>query len=373
MSHSTLNLATFPAVVHGARDYAELARLGLNPDHIIDFSANSNPYGPHPTVLAAVSAVLDAATLARYPDRDCLALRAAIAATDQTPIETILAGNGATELIHLIAQAFVKPGSRHLVIAPTFGQYAHAIRLMGGEVIEYRPPAANRDLRFEAGAVADAICNCQPDGIWLCNPNNPTGQQWTAAELAHLRSADPSQQAIWVVDESYRYFVAVPTPLDSWADGENLIILRSLTKDQALAGLRLGYVLAAPMVIAALRARQASWSVNTLAQIAGVAALQEEVLAWRQETLTCLRQHALDLWTDLTASGYHVLPTATSYALVVVENAAAVRQRLLPEGVLVRDCASFGLPQHLRIAARLPVENKRLLTAVKREKEITLC
>jgi histidinol-phosphate aminotransferase len=373
MAPSVPNLAAQLPVVHGARDYGELAQLGLNPDEIVDFSANSNPYGPHPSVLAAVRTALDSAMLARYPDRDCLALRAAIAAVDQTPVETVLPGNGATELIHLIALALVEPGSRHLLAVPTFGQYAHAIRLSGGEVIEYRPPAANSDLRFDTQALAAAIRHARPDGIWLCNPNNPTGQQWTAGELARLRAADSTQRAMWVVDESYRYFVAEPTPLSSWAGGDNVIILRSLTKDQALAGLRLGYVIATPPVIAALRAVQPTWSVNTLAQIAGVAALQEPVLAWRQQTLICLRRHAADLWAGLSGLGHRVLPTATTYALVAVENAAVVRHRLLLQGVLVRDCTSFGLPQHLRIAARRPVENEALLAAISREKEALQC
>jgi threonine-phosphate decarboxylase len=347
-------------VAHGAFDYAELARLGLQPDKLIDFSANSNPYGPHPTVLAALADALQADRLARYPDRDCLALRAALAAVDETPPETILPGNGATELIHLIALALVEPGSRQVVIGPTFGQYAHAIRLAGGKVIEYRP---SPDLRFEAEAVAAALRCWQPDGVWLCNPNNPTGQQWSATDLAHLRAAAP--KALWVVDESYRYFTATPTPLTGWTGDENLILLRSLTKDQALAGLRLGYIIAAPAVITALQAVQPTWSVNTLAQVAGVAALQPEVLIWRDHTLACLRRHAADLWASLAELGYPVLPTATPYALVQVAEVAIWRERLLFQGVQVRDCASFELPQYARIAARRPEENERLLNAVK--------
>lgn len=357
-------LADLSPVVHGAYDYSELARLGLSPEEIIDFSANSNPYGPHPAVLTAIqTAVLDPAILTHYPDRDCLALRAAIAAVDQTSSDRILPGNGATELIHLLALTLVEPGSRHLLIAPTFGQYAHAVRLAGGEVVEVRPD--NPELRFEVEDVAAAIRRWQPNSIWLCNPNNPTGQQWTAAALAHLRAADATQRAWWVIDESYRYFTAIPTPLADWAEGDNLIILRSLTKDQALAGLRLGYVLAAPAVIAALRAVQPSWSVNGLAQVAGVAALQEPVLVWRQQTLDCLREHALNVWTGLDALGYPVLPTSVPYALVAVPEAAAFRQNLLQQGIQVRDCTSFGLPRYVRIAARRPQENERLLAAVK--------
>lgn len=357
-------LAALAPVVHGAADYGELARLGLAPAEVIDFSANSNPYGPHPSVLAAVqTAVVDPAILAHYPDRDCLALRAALAAADRTSSDRILPGNGAAELIHLLALTLVEPGSRHLLVAPTFGQYAHAVRLAGGEVIEVRPD--NPEFRFDVDTVAAAIRRCQPAGIWLCNPNNPTGQQWSAAELAHLRAADPTGRAWWVIDESYRYFTAVPTPLAVWAEGDNLVILRSLTKDQALAGLRLGYVLAAPAVITALRAVQPSWSVNTLAQIAGVAALQEPVLAWRQQTLACLREHAVNLWTGLEEVGCPVLPTSTPFALVNVNDAASFRRRLLRQGVQVRDCASFGLPRHVRIAARRPEENERLLAAIK--------
>lgn len=355
-------LATLSPVVHGACDYGELARLGLPPAEIVDFSANSNPHGPHPAVLAAVQAALDPATLAHYPDRDCLALRAAIAATEETSSNRVLPGNGATELIHLLALALVEPGSRHLIAAPTFGQYAHAIRLLGGEVIEIRP--ANPEFRFEAGAIAAAVRRWQPDAIWLCNPNNPTGQQWSAAELAHLRATYSSQRTWWVIDESYRYFAAAPTPVAGWAEGDNLIILRSLTKDQALAGLRLGYVLAAPTVIAALRAAQPTWSVNALAQVAGVAALQEPVLIWREQSLDCLRRHAVELWSRLIELGYAVLPTDTTYTLVAVENAATFRQELLRQGIQVRDCASFGLPQYVRIAARRPEENDRLVAAI---------
>ena len=362
-------LATLPPATHGARDYGELIRLGLNPDKVIDFSANSNPYGPHPAVLEAVAVAVTIDTLARYPDRDCLALRAAIAAAEKVSGEALLPGNGTVELIQLIALAFVRPGSRHLILAPTFGEYAHAIHLLGGQVYEYRPPAASADLRLDAEGVAAAIRRLQPDSIWLCNPNNPTGQQWTAGELAYLRAADPAHRALWVVDESYRYFTADPIPLASWSEGENVIILRSLTKDQALAGLRLGYAMAAPPLIAVLRAVQPTWSVNSLAQIAGVAALQAPVLAWRQHSLARLRQHAASLWAGLAELDFEVLPTTTSYTLVGVDNAANFRHRLLLQGLQVRDCASFGLPRHIRMAARRPAENESLLNAIKLQKE----
>ncbi len=357
---------TLPPAIHGARNYGELARLGLSPEAVIDFSANSNPYGPHPAVLSAGQAAVTAPGLAHYPDRECLALRAALVATEGVLPENILPGNGAAELIQLAALAFVAPGSRHLILAPTFGEYTRAIQLMGGQAIEIRP--TRPDLCFEADEVAAALNRLQPAGVWLCQPNNPTGQSWNAAELAQLRAAAPDARMLWVVDESYHHFARQPVSFKPHLAEGNLLILRSLTKDMALAGLRLGYAIAAPPLIAAMRQTQPPWSVNSLAQAAGVAALQPEVLAWRQESLAQLHWAAADLWAGLAGLGLEVLSSQTTFALVVAGKAAQFRRRLLAHSLLVRDGTSFGLPHHIRIAARRPEENARLLQAIEAEK-----
>jgi threonine-phosphate decarboxylase len=354
--------ATLPFVTHGAINHSEFQRLGLRPDAVIDFSANSNPYGPHPAVVAAVQAAVSASTLARYPDRDYLDLRAALAAVEGVTSDWVMAGNGANELIHVAALAVVTPGSRHLIVTPTFGEYAQAIGLRGGQVFEYRP--THPDLRGDVEAVAALIEHLRPDSIWLCNPNNPTGQQWNAAELAYLRQLESAQRAWWVVDESYHHFAAAPVTLKSKLESGNLIILRSLTKDMALAGLRLGYAMAAPPLLDLLRRVQPAWSVNALAQAAGIAALQPEVLAWRNESLEKVQQHARQLWSKLRELGLTVLPTSTPYGLVKVGQAAEFRRNLLLAGILVRDCTSFGLPDCIRAAARRPEENERLLTVI---------
>jgi histidinol-phosphate/aromatic aminotransferase/cobyric acid decarboxylase-like protein len=143
-----------------------------------------------------------------------------------------------------------------------------------------------------------------------------------------------------------------------------MIIIRSLTKDHGLAGLRLGYAIARPEYIEILRAVQPPWSVNSLAQVAGVAALQPDVSTWRRQSLAQLHHHAADLWNSLSQMGFRVLPTSTTYALVEVDHAAILRRSLLAHGLLVRDCTSFGLPAYIRIAARLPEENERLLAAL---------
>lgn len=361
-------LVSISPAVHGARDYTELARLGLVPDDVLDFSTNSNPYGPAENVLAAVRRVVSGASLSRYPDRDCLGLREAIAAAENVPGANVLPGNGAAELIQLIALAFVLPDSRHLILAPTFGEYSRAIRLAGGIVTEVRPRAGGPDLYLDVETAVAAIRELQPDGVWLCNPNNPTGQVWAFPELAHLRAAVSSRPVLWVVDESYRYFTPSPVSVlgaaDSWTEDETTVVIRSLTKEYALAGLRLGYVVAAASLITTLQKVQPPWSVNTLAQAAGTEALQPAGLVWRQESLSRLQEEAATLWRELAVLGQKVLPTAATYSLVEVGDAAEFRRRLLASGLLVRDCTSFGLPGHVRIAARRPSDNQRLVETV---------
>ena len=360
------SVSTLPSAVHGARNYDELERFGLDPGEIVDFSSNCNPYGPHPSVLEAIGAALSASTLNRYPDRDCLALLSSISEAEGVPGQCLLPTNGASELIQLVATAFVEPGSDHLILAPTYGEYGRAIHLMGGRVREHRAHGVN--LQFDPESAAAAIRRLRPAGIWLCNPNNPTGQPWGREALDYMRRADPEQRALWVVDESYRNFFkdGAPGPSIGFQESENVLILRSLTKDHGLAGLRLGYGMAAPGLISILRSVQPPWSVNSLAQVAGIAALQPEVAAWRANSLAQLHRHAVTLRQELSEAGYSVLASSTPYFLVEVGRAAAIRQQLLQAKLLVRDCTSFGLPAHIRIAAQLPEENERLLDSMRR-------
>ncbi len=382
--HTRPSLTTLPPSIHGARNYKELAQLGLNPDHILDFSATSNPYGPHPIVLQAIQQAITSPTIARYPDRDNLALCQAIATAESVSPPQILPTNGASELIQLIALAFIAPQKPHLILAPTFGEYNRAIHMMGGNTLQYRPD--NLALHFDIEPLLDTIQQVQPQSVWLCNPNNPTGQQWTPAELQQLYAAAP--HALWVIDQSYRYFGHPPknkikkissgypakgqeqTSIFN-ATNENVIIIRSLTKEHALAGLRLGYAIAAPKLIVTLKSVQPPWSVNTLAQIAGIAALQPQVLTWRDESLAQLQHHATKLWGALKELGYKVNSTSTPYALVNVKDGSTFRHTLLKHGLLVRDCTSFALPQYIRITTRLPPENKQLITAMRNQTLLT--
>ncbi|MCB0209468.1 MAG: histidinol-phosphate aminotransferase family protein [Anaerolineae bacterium] len=355
------------SVPHGDIDYGELNKLGLTPHDIIDFSANSNPFGPHPAVLEAIRAAVTVPKLRHYPDRHCLELRQAIAMAEDIDPHFILPTNGANELIQMVALAFIKPGSRHLILSPTFGEYERAIRVMGGHVQPYF--AAGSNYRHDIAHVATVIRETQPATVWLCNPNNPTGQYLTPAEIAELRSS-AQPETLWIVDESYQYFSAFEESLSRPAiardHDENIIVMRSLTKEHGLAGLRLGFAIATPERIEQLRVTQPAWSVNSLAQVAGVAALQPDVQAEQRRNIRQLLSYAAALWAELGDIGLRVLPTNTSYTLIETGQAAPTRRALLNSRLLVRDCSSFGLPQHIRVAAQLPEQNRRLIEALSR-------
>ena len=219
------------------------------------------------------------------------------------------------------------------------------------------PPSAG--FAFPAEAVTRALAAAPTRVLFLCHPNNPTGQLLPLARLAAWSKAHP--HTLFVVDESYLPFAeAAPSALD--LHRTNILVIRSMTKAYGLAGLRLGYAVGAAPIIDALRRAQPPWSVNAPAQAAGRAALaQTAALA---PTLHQLRQHARDLQTALRAQGWRPLPSDVHFFLLPVDDARAVRAALLPRGLIVRDATSFGLPGHIRIAARTPAENQRLAAAL---------
>ncbi|HID65179.1 MAG TPA: histidinol-phosphate aminotransferase family protein [Anaerolineae bacterium] len=346
--------------VHGGPDYAELAALGLSPDEVIDFSANANPYGPSPRVRAVLAGV----PLDRYPDAQALALRERLAQVHRLTPDHVIVGNGTTELIWLLGMAYLQRGDPVVIIGPTFGEYCAAAGLMGARVIEYRAPAA-ADFQPDVNAIAARIQQQQPRLTFLCNPNNPTGLYLAREAVETLAAA--CGEGLLVVDEAYRAFVAGPWPSEplvkrgpglSPVEG-NVVLLRSMTKNHALAGLRLGYALASPEVVATLRKVQPSWSVNAAAQAAGLAALSEE--DHLRETLPRIAEAKAYLAEELTGLGLRVVPSAANFLLVEVGDGRALRRKLLSHGLMVRDCTSFGLPEYVRIAARRMEECRRLI------------
>jgi histidinol-phosphate aminotransferase len=295
--------------------------------------------------------------LHQYPDQGCVDLVAALADSLDVSATRILPGNGVSELIWLTALAFARPGSRALVLGPTYCEYLRAAGIMGACVTTWR---AREETGFvpEPSAITAQLASVRPQLMFLCHPNNPTGAVLPPEAIAAW--ARQHLETLFVVDEAYLPFAAGLGSALALA-AENVVVLRSMTKDFGLAGLRLGFALGPEAVIGALRRVQPPWSVNALAQAAGTAALAD--LSHRQHTLEQLGRAKQELAAGLTRLGLPPVPSATHYFLVRVGDGASFRLALLRRGVLVRDCGSFGLPGYIRIAARRPAENERLLSA----------
>ena len=209
-----------------------------------------------------------------------------------------------------------------------------------------------------------------PKGIFMANPNNPTGRYLYQTEFEKL--LDVSQDSLFILDEAYITFVSNPWPSLNLAQGNSLLILRSMTKDYALAGLRLGYGVANEEIIATLRRICPPWNVNALAQKAGIIALENE--EYLRRCLAKINQLKTYLVTELSHLGLSPLPSEANFFLIKVGNATAFRLELLKQKILVRDCTSFGLPQYIRIAPRTLPECQKLVATfkkiIKRERRI---
>ncbi|MFZ5818259.1 MAG: pyridoxal phosphate-dependent aminotransferase [Chloroflexota bacterium] len=341
--------------VHGALDFAELERLGLRPDDVLDFSVNSNPFGASPKVWDAIRQT----PLERYPDRESLALRRELSQRLGVPPAQIVVGNGTAELIQLAAFALLRGGENILVAEPTFGEYERAVRLVGGNLHRWRA-VPETGFAFRADEIRQTLSGKNIRAMFVCNPNNPTGQIFPLDVLDDWAKKYPD--TLFIVDEAYLAFVpdmksAIPLRR------KNILTLRSMTKDYAMAGLRLGYAVGDDTVVQALADVRPAWNVNALAQAAGLAALQDEVR--QRETLAQLQIEKKRLVAGLQELGFAPVPSQTNYFLLPVADGADFRQELLAHGILVRDCASFGLPNYVRIAARRAEENARLLATLK--------
>ncbi len=347
----TLDQSKLAENVHGGIDFDELARRGISRDEIIDFSSNIMPYGPAPGVVKAIRSV----SFSGYPDRECSELKRALAVRHNIDIENILVGNGCCELIHQVALGIVRTGDCVLVVGPTFSEYSRASRIAGGEVVRC-------DAKAELGfAVAfeeiDRILASQSFRIvWICNPNNPTGQSSSPEVILDWATRYP--ETVFVVDESYIDFARGIESLVS-CEANNLIVLRSMTKAYALAGLRLGYAVVREPWLTLLRERSVPWSVNAIAQAAGIAALKEN--EYYDAALLRLAESKRTLVEELTQYGFRIVPSDTAFFLLATSDATELRERLLQDGMLIRDCSSFGLNSLVRIAAGTEEQNERLV------------
>lgn len=342
--------------VHGGLDPVELESLGVGLDSVVDFSASINPLGPPPGVREAVAEV----DFAVYPDRHCHALRQALSQRLEVDADHILIGNGSAELVHLLARAYLARDRSAFIFAPTFSEYEAACRTACAQIWNEAADEAS-GFQWNMDRVLSAVGDRHPCLVFLCNPNNPTGVYLSHATVEKIARSIQGG-GLLVLDEAYVSFTEEAWDSRRLLHLGNVVVLRSLTKDYALAGLRLGYMLATPRVVEEVRQFQPSWSVNAIAQAAGLAALDSG--EYLDQARVVIGQSKAYLERELCSLGLEVAPKAANFLLVKVGDAAALRLRLLKGGLCVRDCTSFGLPQHIRIGVRRLEECRQLIAAL---------
>jgi histidinol-phosphate/aromatic aminotransferase/cobyric acid decarboxylase-like protein len=344
---------------HGGLRADELDALGLADDQVVDFSVSLNVYGPDPAVAAAVRA----ADFLTYPDPTALRARRALAERLGIEADAVLVGAGAAELLWCAARALLQPGSATLIVEPAFAEWRAAAEAVGARAVTWRP---ERGLAIELAGIARTARAAGAAAVYLANPGNPSGLAVPADDLAEL--ARDLGGATLVLDEA---FLSLS---ERHADAacrlpENVVRVRSLTKDHGLAGVRVGYALATPALGRRIDAERPPWSVSSLAQAAVVAAAgRGDFVAASRTRLFADRDR---LVARLCGLGLAPQPTHTIYCVVEVGAAGiatVLRAHLLARhAVAVRDCTSFGLPTCIRVAARPASDVDRLVHALSQE------
>jgi len=351
-------LATLPVYQPG-RPIEEVAReLGLPPRGIVKMASNENPLGPSKAALAAIKTA--ARNLHLYPDGNAFYFKQKLAAKLAVEQSNIILGNGSNDILEFLAHALVRPGVDVVMSQYSFLVYPLVTRLLGGNPVIV--PA--KDFGHDLPAMLAAITP-QTRLMYVGNPNNPTGTLAKPEEINDLLDKTPPHVLV-AIDEAYFEYLENPhdlLPLIRRGEKPNLILLRTFSKIYGLAGLRLGYGIGHPEFIGALEKIRQPFNTNSLAQAAGLAALDDE------EHLRKTRENNLEgrkfFEEGFRKLGLEYVPTHANFILVKVGNARRVFAELQAGGIIVRPMEGYGLAPWLRISIGLPRENRRCLAALK--------
>ena len=330
------------------------AELGVG--ELARLSANENPLGPSPRVVEAVAR--EAARVHLYPDGGATALRAALARRLGVTPGELLVGNGADELIGLIARAAFEPGDEVVVPEPSFEPYGTSATIAGARAVPSPLAGYATDLEDVRRKVTD-----RTTAVMLCSPHNPTATIVREKPLRAFLDALGDDPPLVILDEAYRDFVDDPEYPDGVAllrRHPRLILLRTFSKIAALAGLRVGYAVARAETLDWLNRVREPYNVNRLGQVAALTALEDEA-HWERSRRFVIEERRF-LSEGLGRRGYTFPPSQSNFLLVKVPDAAARREKLLRAGILVRDGADVGFPGHLRISVGLRATNEKLLS-----------
>ena len=329
----------------------------------VKLNTNENPFAPSTDVVASIVArVTEAATaLNRYPDRTVTALRGAlseyISAATSTPVgpESVWPANGSNEVLQQLLQAFGGSGHTALGFEPTFPMHSLVCR---GTGTRYEPRQRAEDFSIDRASALEAVRDIRPDVVFVCSPNNPTGTAVAHTSIAAIAEAAPG---IVIVDEAYGEFSTEPSAVQLLSQHPNLVVVRTMSKAFALAGARVGYLVASREVVDALQLVRLPYHLSSITQATALAALEhvDELLGY----VEVLKGQRDRMAAELQAMGLKVLPSDANFVWFGgFDDAHSAWQALVDQGVLVRD---LSIPGYLRASAGTPEQTDAFITAVR--------
>jgi histidinol-phosphate aminotransferase len=338
----------------------EIARKLKLRGEIIKLASNENPLGTSPLAMQAIRKALR--DLSYYPDDNCYYLKEKLAKRHGVAPDNIFTGNGSVEILPLITLAYLGPEASAVASQSAFIWFKIAVHISAGELMEMPMKNFSHDLPAMLAAV-------KPNTrlLYIANPNNPTGTLITRAEVDALFRRLPDNVLV-VMDEAYHEYIDDPSYPDSFKyfrQGKNIIILRTFSKIYGLAGLRLGYAVAAPEVIASLSKLRISFNVNRLSQVAGMAAMDDVRHIRRGKAVNDAGKSFL--YEAYRKLGLFYLPTFANFIFVdFAKDSQLVFEALQRKGIITRVIKEYGFPNALRITIGTQEQNERLIRTLKK-------
>ena len=351
------------APYQAGKPISEVAReFGLDETKIIKLASNENPLGMPLSARKAMQAAVD--DIGRYPDANGFGLKEALAKRYNVPMDWITLGNGSNDILELAAHAFVQPGQSVVFSQYSFIVYALATQAVGGRGIMVPAQQYGHDLVAMRKAIAS-----DTKLVFIANPNNPTGTFLPPQEIEAFLNAVP-RHVVVVIDEAYNEYLNPALQYEStdWVRRyPNLLVSRTFSKAYGLAGLRVGFGLAQPGITDLLNRIRQPFNVNSLAQAAAIAALNDADFLQQSAKLNAAGYKQL---TDaFNQMGLEYVQSSGNFVLVKVGDddgaGARVNLALLKKGIIVRPVAGYGLPQWLRVTIGLPEENAAFIGALR--------
>jgi histidinol-phosphate aminotransferase len=331
----------------------ELAReMGLNPSDIIKLASNENPLGPSPLALQAMRDTLERSHF--YPDGGAWALRNAIAEKLGLERANVILGNGSNEIIEFIGHAFLKPGDEVVTAGHAFAVYSLMAQLFGAKTIEVPDPSFTHDLDAMLAAITPRTRQ-----VFIANPNNPTGTLVGQEAIDRFMALVPDHVLV-IFDEAYYEFLDTPPDVLRYVrENRNVVVMRTFSKIQGLANLRIGYGLAPARIAEVLQKTRQPFNANGIAQAGALAGLADEDHMRRTRELT--HEGRAYLEAEFTAMGLTFVPSAANFVLVHVGDGDAVFKTLLRRGLIVRAMRSYKLPAWIRVSVGTMEQNRAFI------------